>query len=68
MLADAYPDSRDPTLILVEPAEEGVLHRLRPGTPSLVSPWQAVIDMLASDSEREREAGVHVRRRLEADR
>lgn len=68
MLADAYPDSRDPTLILVEPAEEGVLHRLRPGTPSLVSPWQAVIDMLASDSEREREVGVHVRRRLEADR
>ena len=65
LLADAYPDPRAPTLILVEPVEEAVFHRQRPGTPALVSPWQAAIDLLASDSEREREVGTEVRRRLE---
>ena len=65
LYADGYQDPRDPRLVLVEPVDEAVLHRLRPGTPSLVSPWQAVIDLLASDSERERDVGAEVRRRLE---
>jgi hypothetical protein len=65
MLGDAYPDSRRPRLVLVEPTEEAVLHRIRAGTPAMVSPWQATIDMLTSENEREREVGAEVRRRLE---
>lgn len=67
-IADGYRDRRHPRLILVEPVDESVLHRLRPGTPSLVSRWQAVIDLLASENDREREIGTEVRRRLEATR
>ncbi|MBL8624343.1 MAG: hypothetical protein JNK64_23755 [Myxococcales bacterium] len=68
MLGDAYRDLRDPQLVLIEPTEPAVLHRLRPGTPPQVSPWQAVVDLLTSHSERERETGNVVRRHLEAHR
>lgn len=61
---DAYRDDRDPQLVLIEPTEPAVLHRLRPGAPPMVSPWQALIDLLASHSERERETGDLVRARL----
>jgi len=66
--ADAYRDARNPSLILIEPREEGVFHRLRVGEPSRVSTWQAVIDLLASDSERERGVGREIRHRLEESR
>ncbi|HRC56097.1 MAG TPA: hypothetical protein PKU97_09235 [Kofleriaceae bacterium] len=64
LLGDAYEDPAEPQLILREPLEEGFLHRLVPGQPNRVCPWQAVIDLLASDSERERETGELVRRRM----
>ncbi len=63
-LGDWYRDERSPLVVLVAPADRGVLHRLRPGTPPLVSPWQAVVDLLTSNSERERETGQLVRQRL----
>lgn len=63
--ADAYADQRHPRLVLIEPTDEAFFHRLVPGSPATVSPWQAAIDLLASDSVREREVGSHVRRRLE---
>lgn len=63
-LGDWYRDDRTPLVVLVAPDDRGVLHRLRQGTPPLVSPWQAVIDLLASNSERERETGQLVRQRL----
>ncbi len=61
---DAYRDDRDPQLVLVEPMEPAVLHRLRPGAPPMVSPWQALIDLLAAHSDRERETGDLVRARM----
>lgn len=64
MLGDAYVDRQFPRLFLVEPSEEGMLRRGRPGSPPLVSPWQAVIDLLASSDDREQEIGAQVRRRL----
>lgn len=63
-LADAFPTPRDPQLVIIEPPSDAVYHGLRPGTPARVSSWQAVVDLLASDSEREREIGSQVRRRL----
>lgn len=66
MLGDAFIDERRPQLLLMEPQEDGMLHRLLPGIPARVSPWQALIDLLASSSEREREVGAEVRRNLTA--
>lgn len=65
MLGDAHVDPHLPRVLLVEPYDEAVLHRMQPGAPALVSPWQAVIDLLTSDSERERAIGREIRRRLE---
>ncbi|HVV88843.1 MAG TPA: hypothetical protein VHE35_37635 [Kofleriaceae bacterium] len=62
---DAYRDARHPRLVLIEAGDPALLHRLRPGTPARVSPWQAVIDLLASESQRERDVGDRVRCRLE---
>jgi hypothetical protein len=64
LLGDAFVDRQTPRLILIEPREEGMLHRIRPGEPTRVSPWQAAIDLLSSGSDREREVGVEVRSRL----
>lgn len=64
MLGDAFIDERNPRLLLIEPREEGMLHRLQPGTPARVSPWQAAIDLLSSVNEREREVGTEVKHRL----
>lgn len=64
LLGDAFIDRQSPRLILVEPREEGMLHRLSPGEPPLVSPWQAVIDLLSSSNDREREVGAEVKARL----
>jgi hypothetical protein len=68
MLGDAFVDERRPRLLLIEPEEDGMLHRLSLGAPARVSPWQAVIDLLASSSEREREIGNVARRALQAAR
>ena len=67
-VADGYRDAQHPRLVIVEPQDDAVLHRMRPGTPAAVVPWQAVIDLLASDSAREREIGDEVRGRLERPR
>jgi hypothetical protein len=64
LLGDAFIDRQSPRLILVEPREEGMLHRVRPGAPPLVSPWQATIDLLSSANDREREVGAEVRRQI----
>jgi hypothetical protein len=64
MLGDAFVDRLAPRVILVEPREEGFFHRLRQGSPSLVSPWQAAIDLLASHNDRERQVGAEVRAHL----
>ena len=64
MLGDAYVDRQSPRMILVEPREDGMLAHWREGSPPLVSPWQAVIDLLASSDDREREVGAEVKRRL----
>lgn len=64
LLGDAFEDERTPHLILIEPREEAVLHRMVNGDPPSVSPWQAVIDLLASHNDREREVGSQVRERL----
>lgn len=64
LLGDAFVERQSPKLILVEPREEGIFHHVRHGAPALVSPWQAVIDLLASANDREREVGAEVRSRL----
>lgn len=64
MLGDAFVERHSPKAILVEPREEGFFHHVRLGSPALVSPWQAVIDLLASSNDREREVGAEVRSRL----
>lgn len=64
LLGDAFVDRQAPRLLLVEPREEGILHRLRPGEPARVSPWQAAIDLLSSVNERERETGEAVKAHL----
>jgi hypothetical protein len=64
LLGDAFIDRRAPRLILVEPREEGMFHRIRPGAPPRVSPWQATIDLLSSTNDREREVGEEVKARL----
>jgi hypothetical protein len=67
LLGDAYRDDRWPHLVLVEPYEDAVVARLTAtATPyvSAVSRWQATIDLLASNDEREREAGAEARQRL----
>ncbi len=63
-LGDAFDDPVAPQLILIEPQEEAVFHRMEPGEIPSVSPWQAVIDLLASPNDREREVGMEVKRRL----
>ena len=64
ILGDAYVDRQAPRLLLVEPREEGMLAHWREGSPPLVSPWQAVIDLLSSSDDREREVGAEVKQRL----
>jgi hypothetical protein len=62
----ATPDPRRPQVILVEPYEAGVFHRQQTEGQHRVSPWQATLDLLSSHSDRERETGEMVRRKLEA--
>jgi hypothetical protein len=64
LLGDAFVDRLAPRLILIEPREDGMLYRLRPGEPARVSPWQAAIDLLSSVNERERETGEAVKAQL----
>lgn len=64
LLADAFDDPTSPQLILIEPREEAVFHRMETGKPSVVSPWQAAIDLLSSPNDREREVGMEVKRQL----
>lgn len=63
-LGDAFDDPVAPQLILIEPQEEAVFHRMQHGESPSVSPWQAAIDLLASPNDREREVGMEVKRRL----
>jgi hypothetical protein len=64
IVGDSSVDDRAPQVVLIEPDSPGLLHRLRPGIPARVSPWQAAIDLLASPNSRERETGELVRDHL----